>query len=100
MKRCPMCGRPLAEEVDLLAELITVLGDYPGGITTIPLAKLVRRRLADVLAALEGLERAGFVERLEGVPGRNWRARPWRLAEKGPGKTREKPQTIAGRGRG
>jgi hypothetical protein len=76
------------------AGVLAALAEHPDGLPTVAVAKRVRRRRADVLAALGVAERAGLVERLP--PAGQAHARRWRLraVETAPGTAREQRQTA------
>jgi hypothetical protein len=78
-----------------VAAVLAVLAEHAAGLSTAAVAKCVRRRRAEVLAALEAAELAGLVERLP--PAGQAHARLWRLrrpVETPSGTTREQRQAA------
>ena len=92
MKSCAACKLPVpAEPLDVVA----ILARDPAGLPTDRIARLLRRRRADVLAELRQAEAEGRIERLD--PAGSSHAQRWRLRDvpsEPPGGPRERRQAA------
>lgn len=90
---CRACGRPIPPDVSDLQALVLDLLDGEGPASASTLARKLRRRKADVLAAVHKLEAEGLIARE-----RSSRATRWSMAaQTRPGTAQEPHVAVTGR---